>query len=573
MTRIKQGIFVSFVILFLLGNHLLWAAETLIINVTGITGPALTNIQERLNTLQLEMGNKPDINKIKAFHQSAPENIRLALQPFGFFKPTIHSDLIVKKSQWKASYQIYAGPALPMTKIELNITGEGKNNAEIQSFLRSFPLKLKQTLLIDDYNNAVDKLSETASNQGYLKASYEKKEVRINLKTYTAEIILHLNTGPCYYLGSIKFNSNPFSPDFLQRFVHVENQKVFSSQKLVKLQQDLSSSQYFQQVSVNPEFNNIKDFHVPININVVPRKSEQYNIGLGYGTFTGPRLTTGLDFRRVTPTGQHFNTQLKLSPVLRGLAAKYFIPGNNPLSDLYTIGANFQQFVPRNGRSFSENLSASYVKSIDEWQHTISLTYLRERFSINSNPWTSSHLLYPSFNLSRIKADDLINPHHGSTINFNLQGANEAALSQISFVQTELKGKFIFSPTEPSRLILRGDMGYTVVKDLQKLPMTLQFFTGGPNSVRGYRYDSMGPGRYLKIGSVEVQHRIYKSWSGAVFYDAGIASDHFNTPYQHSRGAGIVYNSVIGPIKLYLSRADSTPGRPFRVDFNIGPDF
>jgi translocation and assembly module TamA len=316
-----------------------------------------------------------------------------------------------------------------------------------------------------------------------------------------------------------------------------------------------------------------KQNQIPIFVEATPRKSQQYKFGVGYGTFTGPRFTAESDWRRVTNTGQRFNMQLKISPVLSGLAAKYFIPGNNPLTDQYTLGANFQQFVPKNGRSFSETLSGSYVKSLSEWQYTTSLNYLRERFMINYNPWQSSNLLYPALTLSHIKSDDLLNPHFGSAVSLNVQGSSDKILSQINFIQGDFKAKYVMSPTENSRFIVRGELGYTTVQDLQKLPLTLQFFAGGPNSVRGYRFDSMGPGRYLKVGSVELQHKIIGDWSAGIFYDAGIAANQFNASPQHSRGVGIIYNSMIGPIKLYVDRADSTPGKPLRFDFNIGPEF
>ncbi len=148
-----------------------------------------------------------------------------------------------------------------------------------------------------------------------------------------------------------------------------------------------------------------------------------------------------------------------------------------------------------------------------------------------------------------------------------------AAFSKNSFFQSEIKGKQIFSPTKNSRVIIRGDLGYSVVEDLDKLPLTLRFFAGGLGSVRGFAYSSLGPGRYLKVASAELQHRIYGNWSGAIFYDVGTASNQFNASPSRGAGLGLIYSSIIGPIQVYVSRAESSPGKPFRIDFNLGPDF
>lgn len=549
------------------------AADSLRINIIGIKGPALENANNRLSTSQQAIGNDLNENKIRTIFQSAPDNITAAIKPFGYFKSHIESKLTHHGDSWTATFYVNAGPQLFIKKVDVVLSGPGKYNTELQNLIHHFPIKAGQRLLIDGYNKSIQLLFQTANNQGYLKAYLENKEIKIDLKKYSSVITLHLNTGKRYYFGSVTFNKSPFADSFLQRFVNFHDNQPFSSQDLLKLQQNLGNSQYFQQVLVNPEFDKTQNDQVPIFVETTPRKSQQYKFGIGYGTFTGPRFTAESDWRRVTDTGQRFNLQLKLSPVLSGLAAKYFIPGKNPLTDQYTIGANFQQFVPKNGRSFSETLSTSYVKSVNEWQNTLSLNYLRERFMINYNPWQSSNLLYPSLSITRIKSDDLLNPHSGSAFSFNLQGSSDKLLSQINFIQSDLKGKLVMSPTERSRLIFRGDLGYTVVQDLQKLPLTLQFFAGGPSSVRGYRFDSMGPGRYLKVGSVELQHKIIGDWSAGVFYDAGIAANQFNASAQHSRGIGVIYNSIIGPIKLYVARADSSPGKPMRIDFNIGPEF
>lgn len=550
----------------------LWANETLRITILGVTGSALQNVQHRLNATEQSYSNLTTEN-IQALVSTAPKNIQQALEPFGYFKVKVQSNLRHDTKGWIAEFNITPGPRMLISKVDVKISGPGKDNVEIQKFVTDFPLKAQQPLEIEHYEKAIQSLFEIANNQGYIKANIEKKEIRIDLKSYTAVIIIHLNTSEQYYFGDVTFSNSPYSQKFLQRFVTFNQQQPFSSQTLLKFQQDLSNSQYFQQVSVNPDLQNIKNLNVPIQVDTQARKSQQYNFGLGYGTFTGPRFTAGVDWRRVTDTGQHLNTQLKLSPVLSGLAAKYFIPGREPLTEQYTIGANYQAFYPKNGRSISETLAGSYVKSINEWQYTLSLNYLRERFSLIDNPWQSSNLLYPSFNISRIKYDNLTDPHFGSAVNFNLQGSSDRLLSQINFVQSEIKAKWIYSPTPASRILIRGAVGYTTVKDLQKLPLTLQFYAGGPNSVRGYRFDSMGPGRYLKEGSIEFQHKIYHEWYGSVFYDAGIATNHFSDPYQHSRGVGLIYRSLIGPIRVYVSRAESTPGKPLRVEFNIGPDF
>jgi len=572
MKRWLSSIIIIFANLLLIPSA--YAEQLLQFKVFGVTGPAQQNIQQRLTELQTSFGHDLTLAEVQTFYRQAPLNIRKALEPFGYFHAMIaHQQLVYQQGQWLAYFTVEPGTALPIVQVKLDISGPGKYDPELMKLAANFPLKPGQPFQTDSYEKAKNLLFQAANDQGYLQATLVESQIRINLQTYTANVILHLNTGSRFYFGPVRFNSTPFSEKFLQRFVTFHQGEPFSSKTLLTFQQDMNKSKYFKQVIVTPDIKNAENNRVPVNVSLTVPKTKQYNMGLGYGTFTGARVTFGTDYRRIGDSGQHFTTQVKISSVLSGLAAKYFIPGKNPLTDQYAISADAQKFVPKNGQSFSEKFAGSFNKTAREWQHNISLNYLIERFQVENNPSEVSRLLYPRYALSRNKMDNLINPQNGTSFSFSIQGASKHVISATSFLQSEIKGKYIVSPTDLSRIILRGDLGYTVVNNLDRLPLTLRFFAGGLGSIRGYAFSSIGPGRFLETASAEYQHRIYGDFSGAIFYDIGTATDHFNDYLYRGEGVGVIYNSIIGPLQVYVGRAMSKPGKPLSVQFSIGPDF
>ncbi len=568
----KRLLCIFIFLFYLLHCTLVLAGQNLTVDISGVPDPARKNIESRLQVLQESYGDL-SLEDIQDFYKSAPADIKKALEPFGFFRAEIiEQKLIQKNNQWIAHFTVSTGPALFIQHVSVSLTGPGRNNPQLQKLVADFPLKAGQVLESAPYETAKNTLLLAADDEGYLQAELLKKEIRIDLKTYRADIILQLDTGERFYFGPVTFTETPFSADFLKRFLTFQPGEPFSSKTLLQTQQDLSKSHYFDQVIITPDPSRAVNHAVPVQVFLTVPKAKQYNVGFGYGTFTGPRITLGTDYRRIGDSGQHFTAQIKLSSVLSGLAAKYIIPGKNPLTDQYTLGADAQKFTPQNGESFSETFSGSYIKTIQDWQQSISLNYLIERFQVESDPSEVSRMLYPSYTLSRTKVDNLIFPRSGSTFHFTLNGASENVLASTSFIQSDVKGKYIFSPSNASRVIVRADLGYTVVNDLSRLPLTLRYFAGGPGSVRGYNISSLGPGRYLKTASVEYQHQLYGNFSGSLFYDAGNASDHFNQPLLGGEGVGIIYNSLLGPVQVYVARAMSKQGKPLSVDFSIGPD-
>jgi len=192
-----------------------------------------------------------------------------------------------------------------------------------------------------------------------------------------------------------------------------------------------------------------------------------------------------------------------------------------------------------------------------------------------------SRLLIPGVSWTRIDADSRIYTTRGSRLALSLQGAARGVLSNTSFAQADLQAKVIRSFGTGNRLIVRGEAGATYVSDFSRLPVSLRFFAGGDNSVRGYAYRSLGPtdasgavigGRYLLVGSVEYDRRIVGNWGAAVFYDAGNAFNSRPASLKRGAGVGLRWRSPVGMVRIDLASALSEPGHPLRLHISIGPD-
>lgn len=565
--------FVAVLFIYCLAQSIAYANGNLSFAIDGISGDVLQNVESRLAAVQATYGKTLSADKVESIYQQAPQEIRKALEPYGYFKPSISGELLQQKNDFVAKFSIKPGPVLRITRIDVSVAGPGENNPKIEKYLSNFPIETGDIFKTETYEKAKEDLFQIANEQGYIKAYLAKSKVTINLVTYEASIVLHLQTGPRYYFGTVNFEESPYSSRFLQRFVPFNENQPFSSQKLITFQQELANTFYFQQVVVTPDFDQAQNYRVPITVSVDAPKAKRYTIGVGYGSYTGPRLTAGATLRRVTNTGQHLDAQLKLSSVLSGLAAKYYIPGKDPLTDQWLIGANYQRFLPKKGSSSSETLTAGYVRKTHHFQTSLNLNFLFERYKVVGQPTRASKLLYPSLILSYTKADDLINPRFGKSVSLTVQGATEDILSSTSFAQALLKAKYMYSPFSFGSFILRGELGYTAVHSLNDLPLSMRFFAGGINSVRGYPDSSIGPGRYLEVGSIEYQQHIVGNWNAAIFYDVGTATDHWGSALFKGEGVGVIYKSLVGPINLYVARAMSKPKKPYVIEFSIGPEF
>ena len=167
-----------------------------------------------------------------------------------------------------------------------------------------------------------------------------------------------------------------------------------------------------------------------------------------------------------------------------------------------------------------------------------------------------------------------------------MRGALGLLLSSTNILQWELKAKSIHLLGDNSRILLRADVGGTASETFEDIPLSMRFFAGGDNTVRGYPYKSLGPtqtdpngnevvvgGRYLLVVSAEVETRLREKLFGAVFMDAGNAMNRWRGPLFLSAGFGFRYATPIGLLRLDIAKPIRAGKNPLRLHVTFGTDF
>ncbi len=555
-----------------------FAQLTLKSNITGIQDKeVLQNAKERLKIAQYDPKIQLTPSIINILSEKGSKEIRKAAEPFGYFKSTVKSTLIQRHNTWTTTYYVNLGTPLRITTLDVRIIGSGSKNKAMQKLLTKLPIKKGDIFNVKSYKKTENDLLSLAQKQGYLHANLHKDRIVIHLRPYTCSIKLIIDTGSRFYFGSVTFSKIPLCETFLKRYILFQPHHPFSYQALTDLQRDLNGSGYFQYVSVIPDIPKSKispKKQIPVKVNLRMRKQKKYQFGFGYGTNTGIRGLFGFGLNWANRYGHKFNTWIKLSSLEQDLALQYIIPAEKPAHENYALTAGiFRQTPDEEEESVTKSIGIDQVKNYKFWQRTISLDYQIDDYRLTDNsPDIRSHLLVPSINFSHVNANKFIGAQNGRRFSISLQGASKSVFSSVSFIQTELQYKRIYSPNENNKFIFRGNFGDTWIEDPNKLPLSKRFYTGGIDTVRGYGLKSLGPGSKLIIGSIEYQRRIIYDLYAAIFYDIGNASNHFSDLLKKGTGVGVVWQTPIGALELYASTALSDKDKPWSFEFSFGPD-
>ncbi len=557
--------------------------------VSGIGEPALTNVQDRLKVSQKNLANLSKEQMREKIQQQVPEEVKRALEPFGYFHPEVVAHYHhLSADKWNISIHIKPGPAVRVSDVTIEITGPGANLPELQQYIKQFPIKKGDVLNTADYDDAKKNLFAMAYNAGYIGANYKKSRIFVDRKNQTAKVVLHLDTGLQYYFGTVRFQQTMFDPDFLQRYVRFKPGEPYTTEKLMQLNKALNSTDYFSNVSVHPLEKQTHNQQVPIDVNLTPSKGQKYTFGAGFGTDTGPRGQVGIHWRHLTSTGQNFQAFLQASRIESSLNAHYYIPGKNPITDRTFIGATYSTESPNTSHGETGAFSVGHQFVFHHWKTSLSMAFQHDHYSLRDLPYRTTNLGLPRLTLLRTHVDDIIFPRHGFLTDFELRGSSRA-FGSTSFIQGISSGKWIISPNENSRLLMRTKLGMTGVDNLERVPLSLQLFAGGSQSIRGYDYKQLGPGKYLYVASTEYQHKLYKNIWGTAFVDAGNAVNNIRHPERGligkpgklanvhptdiakvGAGLGLMYVSPIGPLELTFADPLTDRKRGLAIQFTMG---
>lgn len=552
------------------------------IEVEGISGNALKNV---LAYLSIETyRDSPDLTQslVDRLNARAPGEIRNALEPYGYYDVKVSSDLDETGNGWHVKYSIHPGTPVHVRNVDIQLSGAGKDDRYFTDYLHNLPLKAGDQLNQPEYENIKQQLQELAAHHGYINARFTDNVLRVNPPQHWADIELHFDTGQQYYFGDVTFDQNFMQTSFLNRYVTFKAGDPYDASQLLNLQYALSDSDYFGSVDVRVlRKQTDAKRRIPVRVVLTPRKRNRYSLGLGYGTDTGPRTTLVWENRRLNGLGHRFAAELEYSRILESAQINYLVPLSNPSWQQlrYSLGTTRQ--VLGDGIAYSTTLGINRNTVLGAWGENQYLNLEHDRSALSTGT-TVSTLLVPGLTFNRSVSDSFVYPTHGYHASLDVRGASHELGSDISFMQLHLASKLIVSLNDRTRLLLRGEVGATAVRNFDGLPLSQRFYTGGDQSVRGYAFNSIGPrdshknvlgGKDLLVGSLEIDHNFGQVFGVAAFVDAGNVTNSFQNSLEKGVGVGLRWRTPVGVVRFDIAHPVKRPDLGwYRIHISIGPD-
>ncbi len=515
------------------------------------------------------------------------------------------------------STQVSITPDKEEIYITINITeGEKYTVSDVQIagdlvVPREEILRLVQLRAGDGFSRAKQQatskaISDRLGAEGYAFANVSAVPDVDKVK-HTVAFTLYVDPGRRVYVRKINIVGNARTRDeVIRREARQLEDAWFDSQRIDRSKVRIKRLGYFDDVNVETQPITGSPDQVDIELNVVERSTGNLLAGVGYSSSDGVVFSASISQQNVLGTGNAVSLGLNTSKINRTISGVFTEPywtvdGVSRTIELYQKNIDPTSLSVSNYESSTIGAAMSFGIPISE-SDTISLGMRVEHTKIGlfaeSPPVyidyvnqfgsaTNSYIVNAGW--ARDTRDDITYPSSGRLQSFVVEVG--LPISNVAYYKAEYIDQWFWPIWSPAILMLRGDVGYAAGYAGNPLPFFKAFYAGGVGSVRGYEASSLGPrdifgnalgGKRKIVGNAELFYPLVKGEKAvraSVFFDTGQIYANGDQPdfesFRFSAGAGVAWNSPIGPLKFSYAVpiGAKTGDRLERFQFQVGTVF
>jgi translocation and assembly module TamA len=519
--------------------------------------------------------------RVERLYRNADKELQGALEALGYYAYTVEKELSFSDPAcWSATFTVQLGAPVVLNEVRLSLNGEARNFPRIVEEIDGRRPEIGSVLNHGTYAAFKRSALTLLSNRGFLAAEMTKSTVVVDEALASALIDIEIDSGSRHRFGELSYTKGILEDPILYSYSTFEPGDYYDAAAISRLHEQLRGSGFFASVSIRSD-PVIDSLDVPVIVTLQPAKRHLFSAGAGYSTDTGPRGKVGYANRRLNSAGHRLETALFISPVDSKLTGTYRWPHVRSRLSWFEGYTGYQERRTDTSESDKTTVGLRWIRTrTDRWFETPYIDLTREEFEV-AGEQSQSTLLIPGISWEATEGRALRRIESGWKASVDVRASYDAVFSDVTFGQVRSSAKYVRSLGQASRLIVRGEVGTTFVADVEELPATVRFFTGGDTSVRGYDYESIGPlnddgevtgGSNLTTFSVEIDRLVREDWAIAVFADTGSAFNDSDVDFKTGVGIGVRWFSPFGPIRLDFAHPLDDPDTDVRFHLTLGPD-
>jgi len=414
---------------------------------------------------------------------------------------------------------------------------------------------------------------------GHALAKVSTPDVVLDPAAQALDVTFHAQAGPRVDIGTIAITGlKDTHESYVRRRLLLHPGEPYDPDTIEKARQDLGGAGIFSNVTANAAPALAPDGTLPITFDVQERKRHAVTFNANYSTDLGITGSAAFTYRNVFGNGESFTASAASTS---GGTAERGTGYNVSLGFVQPDWLRRDQSLSYNAAYIRENLFAYNRKAIvgsvtlsrkltDQVTGTVGVNAEEERvFQEGINRTYTLAGLPLGLTFDSTGPDGIFNPTHGVKAAVTVTPTYSLAAPSAFFTLVTVSAStYVNLAAEEGRSVIaiHGLLGSARGASTFQLPPDQRFYAGGSGTVRGYRYQAVGPqfplnhypvgGVSVDAGTVEYRQRFGQSFGAAVFIDAGQVGESsapFGGTLFAGAGVGARYYTAIGPLRVDIA--------------------
>jgi translocation and assembly module TamA len=457
---------------------------------------------------------------------------------------------------------------------------------------------------------AGDRLRTALGDEGYAFAKVAPPRARRDPASHVLDVRFHVATGARVQIGQIQLQGlKDIDEAFIRKRLLVHAGEQYGATKLETARRDLLSLGVFSSVGVNIGTSADSEGRVPVTFQMREKRPHAVGFTAAYSSDLGSSAGVNWTKRNISGKADSLALSAKVINLGGGTASRgvgYDVNGRYSIPQFIRRDQTLQVSVGGLKQSldaYDQTAATAGVtltrKLSSLWNASVGFSAERERihqecFMANGPGQTldiaeqpqgqlqpggcTYHYTLLALPITAVyngtgQESPLADATHGLRLSLSLAPTFSIGAPSAQFAVIQVSGTFYFDlhklhlSEDPGRSILavRALAGLAAGAQELSLPPDQRFYAGGSGTIRGYRYQSVGPqfpdgnpigGTAINVGSAEFRQRFGTNFGAAFFVDAGNVSrnlDPLNGALRFGTGAGVRYYTPIGPLRVDIA--------------------
>ena len=461
---------------------------------------------------------------------------------------------------------VHAGPRYRLKRYEIEYVGPGSDTGGLSRKPEDAGLSLEEPARAQLIVDARQSLLQTLAGSGHPLAAVIDQKVIVDHADQSMSVTIQIEPGETARFGSMTVEgTTSVYADYVESFVPWKEGDVFDQGKIKELRHRLLVTGLFATVAVERPNQLNQEGMLPVTIRVNERRHRSIALTGRWSTDEGFAVGGLWEHRNLLGRQERMTLTTEIEEIRQEFNVSFMKP------DFLRQDQN----LTTDGSLAYEDTSA-YKGPLTRFHAGLERTISKKWNILAGIPVEFSNLtdsegarkvfLYGlEVQGDRDTSNDRLDPSGGTHLRLSLRPYKGKGDDDITFLMSEITGTAYYAPGDGDRFIFAGrvKIGSIVGEETSALPANKRLYSGGGASIRGYKYQSVGPleqdetplgGRSLLEIGAELRIKVTNTIGGAVFIEGGnVYDDEFpdtSVDLQWAAGFGIRYFTSVGPLRL-----------------------